>query len=343
MLDNANVIKQKDPYDALGVAAKEYEQLGIIPQIAGEFDRSWLPLNIVLLGMGGSALAAGLIKSWKDLPVPFEVVRDYEVPYYVGERTLVIACSYSGNTEETVAALRSAQSKGARTVIIASGGTLKQIATEENIPFVPLIENIQPRMAAFNSLVALSVVFEACGLSGGLIDEIKLSTEFITEAVSNWLPGVPTEQNYAKQLALKAVGKTPVIYGGPKTACVAYKWKISFNENAKNTAFTNAYPEFNHNEFIGWTSHPIEKPFVIFDLVSSFEKPQILKRFELSDRLLSGRRPKANTVALEGDTLLKQLLWGSLLGEFVTIYTAILNGVDPTKVELIEKFKQELA
>jgi glucose/mannose-6-phosphate isomerase len=140
-----------------------------------------------------------------------------------------------------------------------------------------------------------------------------------------------------------AVGKTSVFYAGSLMAPVAYKWKISWNENAKNVAFWNEYPEFNHNEFIGWTSHPIEKTFAVFDLVSNLENPRIITRFEISDRLLSGKRPKATVVTMKGHSLIAQLLWGSILADFVSIYVAILNGVDPTPVPLIEKLKKELA
>ena len=138
------------------------------------------------------------------------------------------------------------------------------------------------------------------------------------------------------------MGKTAVIYGGELTAPLAYKWKISWNENSKNVAFWNEYPEVNHNEFLGWTSHPIEKPYIIFDLLSHFESPRVQRRFEISDRLLSGMRPKATRVELVGDSVLTQLLWGCILADFVSIYLAILNGVDPTTVALIEKLKQEL-
>ncbi len=126
-------------------------------------------------------------------------------------------------------------------------------------------------------------------------------------------------------------------------APIAYKWKISWNENAKNVSFWNEYPEFNHNEFLGWTSHPVEKPFAVFDLISNFEHPRILKRFEISDRLLSGQRPKAMTIELKGKSPIAQMLWGSILADFVSIYVAVLNGVDPTPVPLIEKLKKELA
>ena len=157
-----------------------------------------------------------------------------------------------------------------------------------------------------------------------------------------WGSDVPAEHNYAKQLALQAVGKTPVFYGGSLMAPVAYKWKISWNENAKNVAFCNTLPEFNHNEFLGWTSHPVEKPFAVFDLISELEHPRVQQRFALSDKLLSGRRPKSTVVPVAGDTVVKQMLWGCILADFASIYTAILNNVDPTQVDLIEKFKKEL-
>ena len=126
------------------------------------------------------------------------------------------------------------------------------------------------------------------------------------------------------------------------TKPLAYKWKISWNETSKNTGFHSLLPESNHNEFIGWTSHPIEKPFVIFDLVSKLEHPRILKRFEISDRLLSGMRPKSVRINLEGDTLLEQLLWGHLLADYASAYLGILNGVDPGPIPLVEKLKQEM-
>ena len=167
--------------------------------------------------------------------------------------------------------------------------------------------------------------------------------EWLEEESASWLSEVTTDKNIAKQLALFCVGKTPVFYAGHLMAPVAYKWKISWNENAKNVAFWNEYPEFNHNEFMGWASHPVEKPFAVVDLMSEFEHERIQKRFALSDRLLSGRRPKAHVVHLQGDTPLAQMLWACVLADFVSIYVAVLNGVDPTPVELIEKFKKELA
>src|SRR5690606_17983945 len=119
--------------------------------------------------------------------------------------------------------------------------------------------------------------------------------------------------------------------------------KINFNENAKNLAFYNQFPEFNHNEFLGWTSHPVEKPFAPIELTSSLEHERVNKRFEITNRLLSGQMPEAKVIEAKGSTELEQLLWTILLGDFVSLYLALINGLNPTPVDLIEKLKAELA
>lgn len=346
MLDDANVLRQRDPAGALAVAAEQYAQADFNVDIwNGDNDHRTLS-NVVVTGMGGSALAALLVKSWlkAEIKLPFEVVRSYDLPAYVSENTLVIVSSYSGNTEETLSALEQAEKKGAQLGIITAGGTLMDTAASYKVAHVSLPQHLQPRMAVIYNLRALIALLANFGVVGpDKLDEIKATSGWLKRESDQWAETVSVDKNYAKQLALLAVGKTPIFYGGTLTAPVAYKWKISWNENAKNTSFWNELPEFNHNEFIGWTSHPIEKPFAVFDLVSNLEHPQILKRFEVSDRLLSGQRPKSTVINLPGETAIKQLLWGSILADFVSIYVAILNGVDPTPVPLIEKLKQELA
>lgn len=346
MLDDQNIIKQRDPSGALDVAANQYQQARFAVEVRQpEYDGRAIG-RIVIAGMGGSALAALLAKSWlkEELTVPFEVVRGYRLPGYVDGSTLVIASSYSGNTEETLSSLEHARQRGAQIAVIASGGALIDQAIASEIAHVKLPSDLQPRMAVIynlRALVALLAHFKQ--VSSLLFDDIARTADWLQQETAQWGSDVSIDKNYAKQLALQAVGKTPVFYGGDLTAPIAYKWKISWNENAKNVAFWNEYPEMNHNEFMGWTSHPVEKPFAVFDLVSTLEHSQILKRFEVSDRLLSGKRPKATTVTLRGESAIEQLLWGSILADFVSIYVAILNGVDPTPVALIEKLKKELA
>lgn len=341
MLDDLKYIHQRDGSDALGIAERQANQLTHQfkkPNITGTFE------SIVYAAMGGSALAALLSRDWPGYKIPMEVTRQYHIPLYVSDKTLFIACSYSGNTEETLAALAEAEAVSAKIIIIAGGGKLEEIAASKNYPFIKLPKAEQPRYAVFYNLVALVTALEAAGLvvEADATNQLTEASTFLNESVKNWVATVPTAQNEAKKLALEMAGKSPVIYGGSLMAPVAYKWKISFNENAKNVAWWNEYPEFNHNEMIGWSSHPIEKPYAIIDLRSNLEHPRVQKRFEITERLLSGLRPAAHIVNVQGDTALKQLVWAVAFGDFVTLYTAMLNNVDPAPVDLVEKFKAEM-
>lgn len=341
MLDDLKYIHQKDAQDALGVAEKQGQQ------VAHQFSLSVQPdldhvYNIVFAGMGGSALAAELLKSWKNLPEPFEIVKGYDVPSYVDEDTLFIASSYSGNTEETLSALAQAEKKKAQIAVVSAGGKLAEIAREKNYPLVELPGDFQPRMATLYSFKALLTVLDSFGVTKGFANELAATSDFIAEAVKSWRPDVPESKNFAKQIALDVVGKSPVIYAGSLLGAAAYKWKISFNENAKNVAWTNRYPEFNHNEFIGWSSHPVDKPYAVIDLRSNLEHERVQKRMELSAKLLSGKRPDPIIVDAQGKSKLEQILWTVVLGDFVSLYTALLNGLNPTPVDLIEKLKKQL-
>lgn len=345
MLDDLNVLKQRDPHGALAIAAGQYQQAGWDATVKLPDNDGRKIKNVVVVGMGGSALAAELVKAWLSpvLGVSFEIVKTYALPAYANKDTLVVSSSYSGNTEETISCLEQAQKKHTQLAVIASGGKLIEMAEKGEIAHVALPANFQPRMAMLynlRALLALLVNFSI--IDTKYLDEVSDVEKWLEQESDKWTKEVPVDKNYAKQLALLAVGKTPIFYAGNLMAPIAYKWKISWNENAKNTAFWNFLPEFSHNEFIGWASHPVEKPFVVFDLVSNFEHDRVLKRFEITDRLLSGKRPKANRVVMKGASPIAQMLWGCILADFASIYVAILNGVDPVPVDLVEKLKVEL-
>ncbi len=342
MLDDLKLIHERDAQDALGIAEKQWQQL----EYAFDFPlEPYEPENIVYAGMGGSALAASLSLTWPGYKLPFEIVRGYDLPAYVSSKTLCIVSSYSGNTEEEMDILLQAEAKNARIVVITSGGRLESLSKQKGYPVVLLPAGYQPRHAVLYNLKALVAILERAGLviEASTEQDLRSAADFLKEAVGVWRPESPTKANAAKQLALECMGRSPVVYAGPKLFPAAYKWKISFNENAKNVAWCNQLPEFNHNEMLGWASHPVDKPYTVIDLRSSFEHPRVQKRFEVTERLLSGRRPVAHVVQAQGDTLPKQLLWTVALGDFVSLYLSILNGLNPTPVELIEKFKNELA
>jgi glucose/mannose-6-phosphate isomerase len=345
MLDDLKYIHQKDTYDALGVISKQSEQL-LQKYDLGECDRRFE--NVVHAGMGGSALWAIVARYWPGFNVPFEITKDYDLPAYVNEKTLFIAASVSGNTEETLSSLAKAEAAGAYVVVIASGGKLAEIAREKGYPFLELPKVRPPRYGMFNGLKALTVLASKYGLTNNsnAVSELESAASFVQAAIDSWRPDVATSQNLAKQIALECAGKSMVIYSGPDLSPAAHKWKIGFNENAKNVAWEYTFPEFSHNEFTGWTSHPVEKPYQIIYLLSSFDNDRIKKRFELTEKFLSGRWPSPQHVEVQGTTLLEQLLWAVTLGDFVSVYTALLNGTSPIDMgddDIIERFKKELS
>ncbi|HVW22973.1 MAG TPA: SIS domain-containing protein [Candidatus Saccharimonadales bacterium] len=341
MLDDLKMIHNRDAEDSLGVAEKQWQQLQHDYQVTlpdfGEIR------NVVLAGMGGSALPAVFLRSWPGTNVPFEIVRDYELPLYVGPNTLFISSSYSGNTEETLAALAAAEERQAKIVVIAAGGKLMDQAKAKNYPLFAIPTGIQPRMSSFYFLAAFLQILEPLGLvPAGSIDELRAAGEWLKDKPDAWRADVPTDQNPAKQLALELIGKSVVVYSGPKLFPAANKFKICLNENAKNVAWVNYYPELNHNEFIGWSSHPVDKPYAVVEIRSNLEHPRVQKRFEVTEKLLSGQRPSPEVIVPQGETLLHQLLWSANFNDFVSLYTGLLNGLDPTPVELVEKFKVAL-
>lgn len=343
MLDDLKLIHERDSQDALGVAQKEPEQLGYS---FSDSPTNWPTKqfkNIVFSGMGGSGLAGLIAMSWPGFTTPYEQVRDYHIPSYVSEDTLFIASSFSGNTEETLSAFAEARSKNAYIVVISNRGKLVELANQASIPVMLLPLVSEPRYAVFYTLKALVMVTDKLGITSGKADELSNCRQFVADSASSWLSTVPTTQNLAKQIALECVGKSVVIYSGPKLYPSAYKWKIGFNENAKQIAWCNQLPEFNHNEFLGWTKQPINKPYTVIDIRSGLENERTQKRFIITAKLLSGLRPDPIVVEPVGQNLIEQLLWSINLGDFVSIYTALLNGLNPTPVDLIEKFKKELA
>jgi glucose/mannose-6-phosphate isomerase len=341
MLDDPKYIAEFDRTNVLSVIAGQGEQLSQdyefdVPEVTDL-------QQIVLAGMGGSALAAEFVRTWlaDRLPVPWEIVRGYDLPAYVGERSLVVISSYSGNTEETLACLEQAKHRKAGIVIMTAGGTLADHAEEFGFLRIPHSVS-QPRMAVLYGIKALATLIERLGLVDNLLSDLEEASSWLMEAATHLTASVPETDNLAKQIAKKLVGHPVVIYGGPALAMPALKWKIGFNENSKNQAFYYAFPEFNHNEIVGW-ANPKDSPLRVVELHSSFDNDRIQKRFEISNRLLASIMPSPIMVEARGETLLQQMLWAMLLGDFTSAYLAFLNKTDPEPVVILDGLKKELA
>jgi len=172
-------------------------------------------------------------------------------------------------------------------------------------------------------LVKSGLVYSVC------LDEISENCKWLNEECIAWGGEVLINDNLAKKLALKSVGKSAVFYSSSLMTVVAYKWKKNWNKYAKNLAFCAEISESNSSEFLGWISHPVEKPFAVFDFSSNLEDLQIIEQFDVFKRFLSGKRPSPISVNLNGESLLGQILWGCALADYTSIYLAILNGVNP--------------
>ena len=342
MLDDLKMIHERDAGDMLGIAEKQGGQLTYEFELKGDGDISGAT-NIVYGALGGSALPALFVQSWPGTKVPLEIVRGYDLPSYVGSDTVFIAASFSGNTEETLSALEQAEARGAKVAVITKGGRLQQVAEEKGY-VLALLPQAFPRISLWYSFRALLQILEKAGvLTGDFRPQLDQASKFIDSAVAEWRPDMATNKNVAKQIAQELMGKSIVVYGGPKLYPAAYKWKIGFNENAKQVSWVNQYPEFNHNEFTGWSKQPVDKPYAVIELRSSLEHPRIQKRFVVTERLLSGMRPAPLTVRPEGSSLLEQLVWTSVLGDFVSTYLSLLNGLNPAPLELVDKLKQAMS
>ncbi len=303
--------------------------------------------NIVVTGMGGSAIAGDLARSYlsSKLLIPFEIVRNYNLPEYVDDETLVVASSYSGNTEETISAVEDALSRKAMVAAISTGGLLGDICKINEIPMAVIPEGIQPRAAIGYSFIPLMMFFEKINLVKNVRDEITKVIAGMQTYREVYIEDNPIEHNPAKKLATKIFGKVPIIYGGPTlTDTVAVRIKGQICENSKNLSFANQFPEFNHNELVGWypTVEPFQDYLIVIMLRDAEDHPQIRKRMNVVREMIEPLEIEVIDIHSKGTTRLERMFSLVQLGDFMSYYLAILNEVDPTPVEVIDMLKEEL-
>lgn len=304
--------------------------------------------NIVVVGMGGSAIGGDLARTFlaSKLQIPFQVCRNYVVPEYVDDETLVVASSYSGNTEETLAALDDALNRKAMIVAISTGGLLSDVSEVNDFPLMVVPSGFQPRAALGYSFVPLLIFLEKIGLIKNVADELNRVIGQLKNLREDYIEDVPVDSNPAKRLAEQIHGRIAIVYSGPTlTDAVALRWKGQICENAKNLAFANHYAEFNHNELVGW-SETVEKhkdQLIVIQLRDRDDHPQIVKRMDIVKGLIEERGIQVVDVESRGDSSLTRMFSLIQLGDFVSYYLAVLNEVDPTPVKVIETLKGMLS
>lgn len=297
----------------------------------------------MLTGLGGSAVGGDYVRAMFDAfgSIPFIVNRDYHLPSYVSPSTLVFATSYSGNTEETLSAYADAKKAGAQIICVTSGGKLKELALADGYPVITVPGGQPPRTALGFMLIP---VLAAC-VKMGLLPEQDFAKAFdlLESLCKDWT--VEGSNPIAKELANSLHGKLGIIYGlGTWQAIIANRWKGQINENSKNHIFVNAFPELNHNEILGWIKADEQgvAAYVGIVLEDGAESAKMKKRAEVTERLVKDLCSFEH-VAATGETLLEKLLSLTYLGDFVSLYLATLNQVDPEDIGSINILKNELS
>jgi len=301
--------------------------------------------NVVILGMGGSAIGGDMVRALAlaESKVPVWVHRDYGLPAFVDENTLVIASSYSGNTEETLSGFTTALRNPCKKVVITSGGKVRELAEKEGIPIFVIDYQAPPRAAFPYNFIALVGIFQKLGLLGDKSADLQEAVELLRRLSQDLVETKPLSANPAKQLATKVCGHVAVIYGGEVLSEVARRWKTQLNENSKAWAFFESFPELNHNAVVGYDfpSEVRDRMFVLM-LCSSSLNPRNLLRYAAAAKLLAKAGIACEIVEARGDSTLAQILGLVLLGDYTSFYLSMLNAVDPTPVAAIEFVKRFL-
>lgn len=300
--------------------------------------------NVVYAGMGGSAVAGDVLRSvFRDrLGVPVDVNRSSELPEHAGPHSLVVACSYSGNTSETLAAFREAVKRGCRSIVITSGGTIADEAADAGVPVVRVPGGFQPRAAVgWLGCTALGAL-EAAGLLPPLADDVAEAADEIDAVVAASGSDVPARDNPAKRLAEDLGERIPVIWGADGIGAVAAaRWKTQMNENGKVPAWWSSMSELDHNEVVGWTA-PFGAAHAIIALRHDGEDPEVAARFPLSFEIAADAGATTHEFRATGRSTLARLFSLIALGDFVSVYVGIRKGVDPTPVDVITRLKAAL-
>jgi len=293
------------------------------------------PASVVVTGMGGSGIVGDILNDWLDLNVPFDVCKSYKLPAWVGEKSLVIAVSYSGNTEETLACVLEAVEKNAQLVAITSGGRLEEICKKQGKPCIKIPSGLAPRAALPYSLFSAILAFKKLGLAMDKEGEIKESIELLRTIREEMDP--ERENNRAENIARTINGTIPIIYAPIHLRGVAIRLKNQFNENSKIISKTEFFPELCHNEIVGLSSAPKNLSFLF--LRDAEESKQMKKQIEFTEKLLGGRN--STTIWARGKGRLARILSLVYLGDFISFYLAMLREVDPTPVPEIARLKAE--
>ncbi|MFX0182415.1 MAG: bifunctional phosphoglucose/phosphomannose isomerase [Candidatus Hodarchaeota archaeon] len=300
------------------------------------------PISQVLIcGMGGSAISGDYLQTYLEKVAPFPTIvqRNYEIPDFVSKDTVVILISYSGNTEETISCLIAAVKKSAKIIGLGSGGTLEKFFISHKLPFFQIPSGYQPRASfslLFFPLLKILDSLRLISFDQSVLEEV---ISLFKELRHELNPRMQSSENQAKQVALKLFKRIPIIWSPFK--CVAERMKCQLNENSKILALSEELPELNHNHIVGWESWTNENPFILIAFRFKAEHPNVKLRFEITKEIVE-KKVEIIELHAQGINLLSQLFSITYIGDYISMYLAILNDQDPSTVDSIVYLKQQM-
>ena len=304
--------------------------------------------NIVFAGVGGSGIGAELVKVYLagELNVPVSICRNYTLPDFVNDNTLLFCSSYSGATEETLASFEQGLKKKAFIITMGAGGKLKELSFKNNITHIPIPPGYPPRAAVGYMSITMLGVLAKLGLIKDKENEVKELYSVLSD-IRDKEAGleIPAQKNISKQIAAKFYKRYPVIYGtADTTEAVSNRWREQMAENGKTLSSSNALPEMNHNEIVGWRfPGKIIKDFKVIMLSDKDDHKRTRERIRISREIIEKSGSEVIVLEREKGGMLARAYSLMYIGDFVSFYLAILNNIDPTPVKTIDYLKKELA
>ncbi|MCX6825925.1 MAG: bifunctional phosphoglucose/phosphomannose isomerase [candidate division Zixibacteria bacterium] len=350
ILNSPEKIRETDPagmYDKIYNFPEQLEKaVAIGTAIKPNLDYFSGIKTIIVAGMGGSAIGGDLVRSYlaDKIKLPFHICRHYRLPEFVNKDSLVVISSYSGNTEETLSALDDAIRRGARIACFTSGGKVAALAQKNGYLLTELPVGFPPRAALGFSFVPLLFLMAKLGFISSVERDVAELIKGLKICREQYSANVETENNPAKLLANRLYKKIPIIYTGPELIdTVGTRWKGQICENAKCLAFNNQFAEFNHNELVGWNViDSYRSKIIVINLRDSDDHERIKRRMEIVRTIIEKQGVEIVDVFSNGDFSMGRIFSLIQMGDFVSLYLAVLNNVDPTPVKVIDFLKGEL-
>lgn len=340
-VDTQNMLGQIAGFPEQIAQAWEYARLVDLPDKHSDI------FSFIVVGIGGAAISGDFLQALvaHTAQIPVIVVRGYDLPAFVGPDSTVVAVSHSGNTEETLTLFEEAIDRGAKPVILTSGGRLADLATVHRAPLVNYAAaGAQPRTAVGFMFMSLLGIAQAVHLASRMDGPVAEAVALLGEARAAFGPDTPTASNPAKQIARAFAGKIPLIYAAGFLQPVTLWWKEQLSANAKTTVITDVQPEVNHTSAIGYPfpSGNADRLAAV-QLRSSYDHARVNMHWQVTTDLLDQAGVASHVVAVQGQSRLAQMLWCMSLGDWVSYYLALVNGVDPTPEEAIAQMKRAMA